>query len=64
MTARELLARHAARAVALVAIALCYGAARLPTLSDAEERALAQRFAFAQLPLAEASDPRTSSGAR
>lgn len=56
MTARELLARHAARAVALVAIALCYGAARLPTLSDAEERALARRFAFAQLPLAEASD--------
>lgn len=48
--------RNAAPAVALIVIAVCYAAARLPMLDEPERRSLAQRFAFTQHALAEPAD--------
>jgi hypothetical protein len=43
--------RHAVRLAGLALILATYGFARLPTLPDGERESLAQRFAFARLPL-------------
>ncbi len=43
--------RHAARLCGLLAVALSYGFARLPQAGEAERRALAARFRFAELEL-------------
>jgi hypothetical protein len=51
--ARSRLRRHAARLVALVAIALAWAATGLPTLDGDERRALAARFRFTALELEE-----------
>ena len=53
---RALLARYAARGAALVAIAVCYQLAKLPTLPASERASLASRFSFSQLALAEWND--------
>ena len=42
--------------VAIILVAICYAAARLPTLSSREMTALAGRFSFKKLPLPELPD--------
>jgi enediyne biosynthesis protein E4 len=48
--------RYAGSAAAVILSLLCYGLARLPTLTSTETAALASRFRFERLPIPEASD--------
>jgi hypothetical protein len=60
----ELMSRHSPRLIALSAIVVSFGLARLPHLSETDRTRLANRFSFTSEPLAECDPPTPARGVR